>query len=147
MKGNQRRVLTALASVIPALMATGPDAANLLLTPGLYRVEVRIALPNVQDAAAPVVVTRCVSPADLESGKAFSVLSKNPLRNCDLLDYQATDGTATYRIACPGPNRGSAVAVFETTATAYRGSITMNMGGKNMTMSETQAGRRIGNCP
>jgi hypothetical protein len=37
--------------------------------------------------------------------------------------------------------------VFETTATTYRGSINMNMGGKNMTMSETQAGRRIGNCP
>jgi hypothetical protein len=113
----------------------------------LYQVEVRIALPNVQDAAAPVVLTRCVSPADLKSGQAFFVLSHNPLRNCDLLDYQVTGGAASYRIACPGPNKGSAVAVFETTAITYRGSIEMNMGGKNMTMSETQAGKRIGDCP
>jgi hypothetical protein len=133
--------------MIAALTAIAPAAANSLLIPGLYQVEVRIALPNVQDASAPMVLTRCVSPDDLKSGRAFFVLSENPLRTCDLLDYQVTEGTATYRIACPGPNRGRAVAVFETTATTYRGSINMNMGGKNMTMSETQAGRRIGNCP
>jgi hypothetical protein len=49
-------------------------------------------------------------------------------------------------IACAGPNRGSAVATFETKGTTYRGTIKMNMGGKNMTMSETQAGKRIGDC-
>ncbi len=147
MKGHQRQVLTALTSVIAALAATGPTAANPFLSPGLYQVEVRITLPNVQDVAAPVVVTRCVSPADLESGEAFSILSKNPLRNCGLLDYLVNGGAVSYRIACPGPNRGMAVAVFETTATTYRGSIKMNMGGKNMTMSETQVGKRIGSCP
>ncbi len=144
---RQMCTLIARASVVAALAATGSLAADSFLAPGLYRVEVRIALPNVQDAAAPFVVTRCASPADLESGKAFSILSKNPLRACDLLDYQTTDDAVSYRIACPGPNKGSAVAMFRTTATTYRGSIQMNMGGKNMTMSETQAGTRIGNCP
>lgn len=84
---------------------------------------------------------------DLQSKKAFPVLSDNPLRNCALLDYQASDGAVSYRIACPGPNKRSAVAVFKTTATTYRGSIQMNMSGKNMTMSEPQAGGRIGNSP
>ena len=140
------RTLIALASVISALMAAGADAATPLLTPGLYQIEVRISLPHVQDTAAPMVLTRCVRAADLESGLAFSVLSDNPLRSCDVLDYQATGDTAVYRIACPGPNRGSAVAVFDTTRTTYRGSIKMNMGGKNMTMSETQFGKRIGEC-
>jgi len=135
------------ASLVAALAATGSVAADPFLTPGLYQVEVRITLPNVQDAAAPMFVTRCVSPDDLESGKVFSVLSDNPLRNCDLLDYQVMDGSASYRIACAGPNRGKAVALFEVAATTFRGSIKMNMGGKNMTMSETQAGRRIGDCP
>lgn len=122
-------------------------AANSFLSPGLYQVEVRISLPNVRDAAAPLVVTRCVSPDDLKTGKAFSVLSNNPLRKCELLDYKITDGAATYRIVCPGPNKGSAVAMFQTTGKTYGGSIKMNMGGKNMTMSETQAGKLIGDCP
>ncbi|HZP94378.1 MAG TPA: DUF3617 family protein [Burkholderiales bacterium] len=141
------RTLVAGASAIAALMTTGTDAADPRLIPGLYRVEVRIALPNVQDTTAPTVLTRCVSGSDLQSGQAFFVLSDNPLRKCDLLDYQMNADKAVYRIACPGPNKGSAVAVFDTTATTYRGSIKMNMGGKNMTMSETQLGNRIGDCP
>lgn len=141
------RTLFAGASVVAALAATGSIAADPSLTPGLYQVEVRISLPNVQDVAAPIVTTRCVGAADLKSGQAFFVLSDNPLKNCDLLDYQATPDTALYRIVCPGPNMGSAVALFETTGAAYRGSVKMNMGGKNMTMSETQVGKRIGDCP
>jgi len=117
------------------------------LTPGLYDVEVRISLPNVQDVAAPAVVTRCVTAADLETGQAFSVLSDNPLKTCPLLDYQATADSATYRIACPGPNMGHAVGAFDLAATTYRGIIKMNMGGKNMTMSEAQRGMRTGDCP
>jgi uncharacterized protein DUF3617 len=138
--------LTALLSVIAGLITNASHATNLVLTPGLYKVEVRISLPNVQDAAAPIVLTRCVRPDDLESGQAFSILSDNPLKKCELLDYQTTSSTAVYRIACPGPNKGSAVAVFDTTNTSYRGSIKMNMGGKNMTMSETQVGKRAGDC-
>jgi hypothetical protein len=141
------RTVFAAVSVIAALAATGSGAGERSPAPGLYRVEVRISLPNVQDTADPLVLTRCVSPADLKSGQAFFVLSDNPLKNCPLLDYQVAADMATYRVACPGPNRGSAVAVFEITGTTYRGSIKMNMGGKNMTMSETQAGKRIGDCP
>lgn len=141
-----RRSLIVLASVVVASIAAGSDAAEPLMAPGLYQIEVRISLPNLQDTAAPIVLTRCVHPADLKSGQAFFILSDNPLKNCDLMDYQTTSDTAIYRIACAGPNRGSAVAVFDTTSTAYRGTIKMNMGGKNMTMSETQVGRRIGDC-
>ncbi len=140
------RILLAAANMVAALAATGSDAADSSLTPGLYQVEVRISLPNVQDVAAPLLVTRCLTPGDLESGQAFFVLSDNPLKSCELVDYQVTARAAIYRIACAGPNRGSAVAVIDTSATTYRGTIKMNMGGKNMTMSETQVGKRIGDC-
>ena len=138
--------LIAWATCIFASIATVTRAADLPLSPGLYQVEVRIHLPNVQDTIAPIVVTRCVSAADLQSGRAFFVLSDNPLKSCDLLDYEVTANTASYRIVCPGPNKGSAVALFDTTDSAYNGSIKMNMGGKNMTMSETQIGKKIGGC-
>ena len=128
------------------LTAAGCLAAEPALEPGLYEVEVRIALPNVPDVAAPAIATRCLTAADLQSGQAFSVLSENPLKNCPLLDYQATADSAVYRIVGPGPNMGHAVGVFDLAATAYRGTIRMNMGGKNMTMSETQVGRRTGDC-
>jgi hypothetical protein len=113
----------------------------------LYRVEVRIALPNVEDVAAPMTLSRCLTRADLQSGRAFFILSDNPLKSCAMLDYRPSAEAATYRIACAGPNMGSAVGVFDLAARAYRGTIKMNMGGKNMTMSETQAGKWVGACP
>jgi Protein of unknown function (DUF3617) len=134
--------MIASAAVTP-FAATDTDTS---LTPGLYQVEVRISLPNVQDVAAPIVLSHCVSKKDLESGRAFFVLSDNPLKECDLADYRAGGDSASYQIICPGPNRGSALAMFQTTSTAYHGNIKMNMGGKNMTMSETQVGKRIGDC-
>lgn len=141
------RIFSAGLGVMVALAAGESCAEGLSLTPGLYQVEVRLSLPNVDNAVSPSTSTRCVTPADLQSGRAFFVLSDNPLKQCELLDYHATANTAFYRIACPGPNRGSAVAFFDTTQTAYWGTIKMNMGGKNMTMSEAQVGRRIAECP
>ena len=81
------RTLLRAAGVVAALAATGANAADSSLIPGLYRVEVRIILPNVRDVAAPLVLTRCLSPADLKSGHAFFVLSDNPLKSCELVDY------------------------------------------------------------
>jgi len=133
--------------LIVALAATESCAEGSSLTPGLYEVEVRLSLPNVDNAGVLNTVTRRVTPADLQSGWAFFVLSDNPLKQCELLDYHATAETASYRIACPGPNRASAVAVFDTTRTSYRGTIQMNMGGKNMTMTEAQVGKRVAECP
>jgi hypothetical protein len=146
-KGYSMRALCAAIVAVSALGGASAGAAEPALEPGLYLVEVRISLPNVQDTAPPLFVQRCIGPSDLGSGQAFAVLSDNPLKVCALVDYAATADSAVYRIVCPGPNRGSAVGAFETTATTYRGSIKMNMGGKNMTMSEVQAAKRVGECP
>jgi hypothetical protein len=140
------RTLIAGAQLLAALATAAAAAGEPALAPGLYQIEVRIALPNVQDVAAPMVFTRCISVPDVQSGRAFALLSDNPLKACDLVDYRVTDARAMYRIACPGPNKGSAVGMFELAPSAYRGVIDMNMGGKNMTMSETQVGRRTGDC-
>jgi hypothetical protein len=141
------RIHGANLSLMVAMAAVGSHAEELSLTPGLYQVEVRLSLPNVDNVAPPSIFTRCLAPVDLQSGQAFFVLSDNPLKQCELLDYRAASDTAFYRIACAGPNRGTAVAVFDTTPTTYHGTIKMNMGGKNMTMTEIQAGRRIAECP
>ena len=129
-----------------ACCASSALAAEPMLDPGLYRVEVRLELPNVLPSVEPMTFSRCVSASDLASGRAFAILSKNPLRACDAFDYRIDGHTVRYRIACPGPNRGRAVAVFRVSGNSYRGRIDMDMGGKNMTMAETQAAVRIGDC-
>ncbi len=142
---TQSRVTVLAIALIGMLMGSTATQA-LDLSPGLYEIEVMMALPNVQNVAAPIKITQCITADDLRSGRAFFVLSDNPLQACELVDYRPADNTFTYRVVCPGPNRGSAFAEFQTTTETYRGAIKMNMGGKNMTMSETQLGKRIGNC-
>jgi len=142
----QSRAIVIVVALVGILIL--PIATQALdLSPGLYQIEIRIALPNVQNVASPIMITQCITAEDIASGRAFFVLSDNPLQACDLVDYRAAKNNFTYRVVCPGPNRGSAFAEFQTTTETYRGAIKMNMGGKNMTMSETQLGKRIGNCP
>ena len=139
--------LLATFGVLAALVAdTSSSAADPALRPGLYEVEVRISLPNVGEAAPPNMVARCITPDDVRSGQAFFILSDNPLKQCPVLDYQTSAFAVGYRIECPGPNRGSGVAAFDIKESTYRGTIKMNMGGKNMIMSETQSGKRTGDC-
>ena len=145
-RGWRRVVFAAALAAGAALVPVAPVAADPALEPGRYQVEVRISLPNVAVVAPALNLTRCIGPDDLLSGEAFSVLSDNPLRTCGMVDYQTTQRTASYRIECAGPNRGYAIAAFDVRPNSYRGTIKMNMGGKNMTMAETQVGKRIGDC-
>jgi hypothetical protein len=148
--GGARRVgwrtLLGLLVSVSVLPPTSVEPEPQALAPGLYDIEIRIDLPHVLEVAPPKRVTRCLTASAIESGRAFFVLSENPIRACPLTDYRATTTTARYRIRCPGPNAASAEGEFETTATGYRGTISMQMGGKNMTMSETQVGVRVGAC-
>ena len=140
------RLLGLLASV-NVLPLSWAEAEPPGLTPGLYDIEVRINLPYVLEVSPPKRLTRCLTSSAIDSGQAFFVLSENPIRVCPISDYRTTATTAHYRILCPGANAASAEGEFETTETGYRGTISMQMGGKNMTMSETQVGVRVGACP
>ena len=140
------RLLGLLASV-SVLLVSWAEAEPPGLTPGLYDIEVRINLPYVLEVSPPKRLTRCLTSSAIDSGQAFFVLSENPIRVCPISDYRATATTAQYRIRCPGANAASAEGEFETTETGYRGTISMQMGGKNMTMSETQVAVRVGTCP
>jgi hypothetical protein len=118
------------------------------LQPGLYEVTITLELPNVvATGVGPSTLRRCITADDLRSGNAFGVLGQNPIRACPLKDYSLSESQALYRIECSGPNAPHAAAVFDLAPTSYRGVITMNMGGKNMTMSERQRGKRLGACP
>jgi Protein of unknown function (DUF3617) len=134
--------------VLLALFAAqaGPAAADVALTPGWYEVQVELSLPNTYNLALRTTVRHCVTAADLVTGRAFFVLSEHPIRACALQDYEAHQETAHYRIACAGPNAASAVAEFELQQTHYRGMIHIRMGGKNMTMVETQYAMRVAAC-
>jgi hypothetical protein len=141
------RMMTGVLVVLSLFVASAsPPEAPVVLTPGVYDVQVETALPNTYNIASRTIVRHCVTPADLVTGRAFFVFSDNPLRACALQDYDVRQAKVRYRITCPGPNAASAFAEFELQPTHYHGTIQMQMGGKNMTIVETQRAMRFAAC-
>lgn len=123
-----------------------PADAQTLLVDGAYEIDVTLELPSVLDTHAHKQARLCLSQ---DSGASFglSILSENnPLAKCPISNAQVSDGLLTFDVACPGVNAASGHAKYVVSAESFRGRIEMKMGGKNMTMTEVQAGRRIGRC-
>jgi hypothetical protein len=121
--------------------AHGQEASG--LQSGQYEVTVRLELRHVE-MAAPKVATICVT----ETGtRGLIVLSENnPLARCPASSVRQEGDTLTFEIVCPGRNQAVGSARYTVAPRHFTGVIAMKMGGKNMTMTEHQVGRRIGNC-
>ncbi|HMN38329.1 MAG TPA: DUF3617 family protein [Hyphomicrobium sp.] len=113
---------------------------------GLYEVDVSLELPHVLDAATRKTTTLCLNE---DEGTAFglAVLSdNNPLANCPVSAILRQGNAVSFDIICPGVNAAQGHAAYRLAQTNFEGRIEMKMGGKNMTMTEVQSGRRIADC-
>ena len=118
-----------------------------MLRPGLYEVAVKLELPHLENTTAKRTATICVSDADRNGSRGLAVLSENnPLARCPVSNVSESGDSLTFDIACEGGNAAVGSAKYVLGAESFEGRIAMKMGGKNMTMSETQVGRRIGEC-
>jgi Protein of unknown function (DUF3617) len=140
----------AAAVVLAAGMLAGgahAEPGGSLLQDGAYEVQVRLELPNVLSRGADSTTTICLPYADGGNGAPFPVLSSNnPLAKCPASNVERDGATLTFDIVCEGRGAAWARAVYTLMPRAFEGRIAMVMGGKNMTMTEVQTGRRVGSC-
>lgn len=130
-----------------AFAAHGASAGVSRIEAGEYEVAVRLELPHVEDSSAQKTATICVTSASDNANHGLTVLSENnPLATCPISNVRENGDTLTFDIKCPGGNAAIASAKYSLKGHLFHGRITMKMGGKNMTMTETQVGRRIGAC-
>jgi hypothetical protein len=114
---------------------------------GRYAVEVRLELPHLEDMASRKTVQLCMEPGSQAGTRGLAVLSdNNPLAGCPASNLRQDGEVLTFDIVCAGRNAARATARYVLAPTAFDGRISMQMGGKNMTMTEVQAGHRIGAC-
>ena len=138
-----RRTLFATAAIAASI--TLAQADEVVPRPGAYQVEVRLELPNVLSWSAQNIATICL-PAE-DGASPFPVLSaNNPLADCAVGDIRRDDARLTFNLACAGRGAAVAWASYSLKPEEFRGRIAMVMGGKNMTMTEVQFGRRVGAC-
>jgi len=137
-----RHTFLATAAMVTSVAVAHADET---LRPGAYEVEVRLELPNVLSWSPQSIATICL-PAD-QDAPPFPVLSaNNPLADCAVSDIRRNGPRLTFNLACSGRGAAVAWAAFSLQPESFRGRIAMVMGGKNMTMTEVQVGRRVGDC-
>ncbi|MBA2125586.1 hypothetical protein DLM45_05020 [Hyphomicrobium methylovorum] len=126
--------------VIPAA-ASAEDA---VLQPGEYEVQMRLELPHVEDMGVQKTAKVCITGGDTHG---IVVLSENnPLARCPASNVKLLDQTLSFDLVCEGHNQAVAWAKFQLWPDRFSGVFDMKMGGKNMTMSERQTGKRVGVC-
>jgi len=140
------------AVCLTLILAAAPlgqgHAGEGLLAAGRYDVDVRLELPHVEDLNMKKTAAICVMPEGGDGSRGLRVLGdNNPLSRCPASNVRQDGSVLTFDIVCEGKNAARASASYTLSEAAFRGRITMKMGGKNMTMSETQVGRRVGACP
>ena len=137
-----------LALILAAAPLRQADAGENLLMAGRYEVEVRLELPHVEDLNMKKTTAICVRPGDADGSRGLTVLGdNNPFSRCPASNVRQDGSVLTFDIVCEGTNAARASASYTLSEAAFRGRISMKMGGKNMTMSETQVGHRVGACP
>jgi hypothetical protein len=141
------RARRTFAFLLLTVLGGAARAESGVLEAGAYEVRYRLELPHVEQWAINRTATICIGADSGAENVGLRVLSgNNPLAACRTSDVTRDGATLSFRIACEGRGAARAYARYRLAPDAFAGRIAMVMGGKNMTMTEVQAGRRVGAC-
>ncbi len=114
---------------------------------GSYEVTARLELPHLERWGVDKTTIICLPSSQGGDEIPVPVLSaNNPFAKCTATNLMADGLKLEYDIVCPGRGAARGHAVYELLANAFNGRVAMVMGAKNMTMTEVQYARRIGEC-
>jgi hypothetical protein len=148
MKGTTlSRALFAIASSSMALQSLPLRAQALSPPVGLYELTVRLELPHLERWGVDKTTTVCLSNSRGPHEIPVPVVSaNNPFSKCSAVNVVADGSKLEYDIVCPERGSARAHAVYKVSSDAFTGRVAMVMGAKNMTMTEVQRARRLGEC-
>ena len=138
-----------VSALILAAIATLPHAtwaASLWPQNGSYEITARLELPHLERWSVDRTTVVCL-PVSRGNDIPVPVLSaNNPFAKCTAANLIIDGPKLEYDIVCPERGAAKGHAVYKFSAGAFSGRVAMIMGAKNMTMTEVQHARRIGEC-
>jgi Protein of unknown function (DUF3617) len=125
-----------------------PLRSSPLLPPGgSYELTARLELPHLERWGVDKTTTICLSNFRGPDEIPVPVVSaNNPFAKCSATNLITDGSKLEYDIVCPERGSARGHAVYEISPDGFSGHIAMVMGAKNMTMTEVQHGRRVGEC-
>lgn len=115
-----------------------------VIEPGAYEVGVEVRIPNVDVSNADFTKRICLRDQD-DILETLGPMGPGPLRDCPGI-VRMDGNSLIIDTTCGGPNAGWAVSTYVPTPLGFKGTVNLNMGGKNMTVQEVHRGTRVGLC-
>jgi len=120
---------------------------RLLTQTGSYEITARLELPHLERWAVDKTAIICLPPALNNNEVPIPIVSaNNPYAKCSAKNLTVQSNKLEYDIVCPERGAAKGHAVYILAGDAFSGRVAMVLGAKNMTMTEVQQARRIGNC-
>jgi Protein of unknown function (DUF3617) len=114
---------------------------------GSYEITARLELPHLERWAVDKAMIACLIGSRSGDELPVPVVSaNNPFAKCTAANFTTDGSKLEYDIVCPGRGAARGHASYTLSPDKFSGRVVMVMGAKNMTMTEVQQARRIGEC-
>jgi Protein of unknown function (DUF3617) len=141
-----RRRTTALMSMVVCGVLPSPGPAMQTAVPQLYELIIETGMPHLEENLryATTRTASCINTRDLS--QAFPVLEHVSLQDCRLSKATDDEASAMYELQCNGGHGTTGEARWRFDAGSISGTLSVKLGGKNMTFYQRITGRAIGAC-
>jgi hypothetical protein len=145
--GVSRSLAIAMALGMAVQAQPAWPEGRLLPQTGSYEITARLELPHLERWGVDKTTVICLPPSLNDDELPIPIVSaNNPFTKCSVANLMTRAPKLEYDIVCPGRGAAKGHAIYLLSDDAFSGRVAMVLGAKNMTMTEVQQGRRIGNC-
>lgn len=133
--------------LLAALISSLALASDLPPPPSrLYEVTIETGMPNLEENLryATTHERRCLSHDEFAS--AFPILTHASLLGCSLTNESRHGDTLSYALICSGGHGTTGGAVWQMEGGQLRGTLSVKLGGKNMTFFQRITAIEVGEC-
>ena len=134
-------ILAALPFVVPEVARAAETVSQ------LYEVTTETGMPHLEENLryATRIERGCINPRQLT--KAFPMLGDVSLQDCELVETEeeARD-TLLYRLQCSGGHGTMGSARWDFGSSTITGTLSVRLGGKNMTFYQRITAKPLGKC-
>jgi Protein of unknown function (DUF3617) len=143
------RSTLALFTAAAAFAAAPAHAATPNMNDRLWEIAVQMNMPGMPSNMPPQTVKQCITGKDLEDPRKTMPGGDPKDNRCQVSDYKMQGSTATWKMACKGPEEMTGSGSMTYGGSSYKGTNTMTVkqGGQARTMTMNYAGKYLGPCP
>lgn len=139
-------ITTALCVLALSVVIRSSAGATDTMSPQLYEIITETAMPHLEENLryATTREQRCLQQSELES--AFAILQYPALKDCRLDEESRQEDVVSYALICKGGQGTTGYATWQLGPAQSTGTLSVKLGGKNMTFSQRVTARVLGAC-